>query len=152
MSFSTVCFDRIFDLHRRVGGRYPPYTEFSFESDGRVHYSVRVPGHPTIQVGMTVTAVLAEPGNWQSLKGWRNWSNGEFALPATGYSISSACCSLLIAFLFAPAKNDNHFGIAAAFSAVLVLIALGLFVQWWHQRSVGRALKAIFESPPASTG
>lgn len=152
MSFSTVRFDRVFDLHRRVGGRYPPHTEFSFESNGRVHYSVRVPGHPTIEVGMTVTAVLTEPGNWQSLKGWRNLSNGEFALPATRQSITSACCSLFIALLFAPTKRDDHFGIAAAFSAFLFLIAIGLFVQWWHQRSVARALRTVSVNPPASTG
>jgi hypothetical protein len=152
MSLATVTFDRIFDLHRRVGGRFPTYTEFGFESGGQVHYSVSVPGLPTIETGMKVTALLAEAGNWQSLKGWRNWSNGELAIPATGQSLTSACCCMFAVCLFVPIRQSEYFGLAAAFSAFMTFLAAGLFVQWWRQRSVVRALKEMNEPPQATAG
>jgi ABC-type Fe3+-siderophore transport system permease subunit len=145
----TVTLDRVFDLHRRGGGRYPTTTQLSFESGGQVHYSVSVPGLPTIEAGMTVTAILAEPGNWQSLKGWRNWTTGELALPAMGQTLIFACCALVVALLFAPTKQSDYFGFAAAFSGFLTVIAVVLFVQWWRQRTVVRALKEMNVHPSA---
>lgn len=152
MNLVTVTFDRVFDLHRRVGGRFPTRTQFSFESGGQVHYSVSVPGLPTIEPGMTVTAILAEADNWQSLKGWRNWSNGELALPATGQSLMSACCCMFVAFLFAPDRQSDYFGLAGAFSAFVALFAVLFSVQWWRQRTVVRAVKEMNENPNATAG
>ena len=147
MKFVTVKFDRVFDLHRRVGGPYATHTQFSFESDGHTQYSVSAPGLPTIEAGMTVTVVLAEPGNWQSLKGWRNWSNGSYALPETGRSLMFAFCSLFIAILFAPTQQGSYFGFAATFSVFMALLAIGHVAQWWRQRGVIRALKSLNEQP-----
>lgn len=152
MNLVTVTFDRVFDLHRRVGGRFPTHTQFSFESGGQVHYSVSVPGLPTIETGMTVTAILAEAGNWQSLKGWRNWSNGELALPATGQSLMSACCFLFMAFLFAPNRQSDYFGLAAAFTVFVAFLAAFFLMQWWRQRSVVRAVKEMNEHPKSTAG
>jgi hypothetical protein len=152
MKFVTVRFDRVFDLHRRVGGRYPTHTQFSFESDGHIRYSVSVPGLPEIEAGMTVTVVLAEPGNWQSLKGWRNWSNGEYALPETRRSLIFAFCCLYVAFLFAPTQQSNYFYFSATFSVFMTFIAVGLIVQWWRQRGVVRVLKDLNEHPPVNVG
>lgn len=73
----TLTFDRVFDLHRYVQTRYTDRcTLFSFESEGRNRYSVCVPGHPPIAAGVTITALLRESGNWQSLVGWVDHSSG----------------------------------------------------------------------------
>lgn len=152
MNLATVTFERVFDLHRRVGGRFPTHTQFGFESGGKIHYSVSVPGLPTIEAGMTVTAILDEAGNWQSLKGWRNWSNGELALPATGQSLTSACCCIFLVYLLIPIRQSDYSGLAVAFSVFMTLLAAGLFVQWWRQRTVVRALKEMNEHPHATAG
>lgn len=152
MNLVTVTFDRVFDLRRRVGGRFPPYTQFGFESGGQVHYSVSVPGLPTIETGMTVTAILTDAGNWQSLKGWRNWSNNELALPAAGQTLTSACCCVFMALLFAPTRKSDYFDWATAFSVFMAILAAGLFVQWWRQRTVVCALKEMDETPLGTTG
>ena len=73
----TTTFDRVFD----VVASGTPYrqrgTLFSFESSGLKEYGVLIAGNPTLRSGMTVTAILKVPGNWQSLMCWQNHQTGE---------------------------------------------------------------------------
>jgi hypothetical protein len=75
----TTTFDRVFD----VVASQTPYrhggTLFSFEAGGHNEYGVLVAGNPVVCSGMTVTAILKEPGDWQSLMCWRNHETGEIA-------------------------------------------------------------------------
>jgi hypothetical protein len=75
----TTTFDRVFDV---VASRTPYRqggTLFSFEAGGRKEYGVLVTGNPVVCSGMTVTAILKDSGNWQSLMCWRNHQTGEIA-------------------------------------------------------------------------
>lgn len=78
----VVTFDRVFDIQRRAGSRFQQqHTQFSFSSNGTPHYSVSVHGWPTVAEGMTITALLREADNWQSLAGWVNHQSGEIVAP-----------------------------------------------------------------------
>jgi hypothetical protein len=81
----TVTFERVFDLVRSGGydGK-PAHSLFGFSAASGTHYGVEVPGHPEIQPGHTVTALLKEPGNWQTLVGWHNQTTREVAAPSFG--------------------------------------------------------------------
>ena len=54
-------------------------TEFGFEFGSMRKYAVAVPGSPNIEAGSTVTVVLKQKGNWQTLLGWINHKTGEIA-------------------------------------------------------------------------
>jgi len=74
----TLRFDRVFDIVRPAGRREPT-TQFSFQAGPVLKYAVAIPGSPRIEAGMTITAVLEEAGNWQSLLGWLCHETGEIA-------------------------------------------------------------------------
>jgi hypothetical protein len=87
----TVTFNRVFDVVRTRGYETPAHTLFGFETSTTKHHGVRVSGHPRVEVGDTVTAVLGKPGNWQTLQGWLNHAIREVAAPSVaGSSITSA--------------------------------------------------------------
>ena len=77
----TITFDRVFDIVRGHGYEAPPHTLFGFEAASRKYYGVKVPGLPRIEEGDTVTAVLIDPANWQTLQGWVNHETREIAAP-----------------------------------------------------------------------
>ena len=82
--FETVTLERVFDVHRWRAIRYrPAMTYFSFECAGKRRFSVPVLGWPSIEPGTRLTAALRKAGNWQTLVGWVNHSNGEIVLPDT---------------------------------------------------------------------
>ena len=82
--FETVTLERVFDVHRWRAIRYAPaMTNFSFECAGKRRFSVPVLGWPSIEPGTRLTAALRKAGNWQTLVGWVNHSNGEIVLPDT---------------------------------------------------------------------
>ena len=78
----VATFDQVLHLHRHRGGRFQPkHTVFSFMSCAGYTPYVTVPGWPSVEPGTTVTALLRQPGNWQSLVGWVNQATGEIAAP-----------------------------------------------------------------------
>jgi hypothetical protein len=96
----TVVFDRVFDVQRRESTRWNRRrTEFSFEHAGRKVFGVSVPGWPELVQGHRITAVLAEPGNWQTLLGWKNHNTGELWLPEAPPAWDGAVSALLLGWL-----------------------------------------------------
>lgn len=97
----TVTFDRVFDIVQARGYETPAHTLFGFEASSRRYYGVKVPGHPRIEVGDTVTALLSNPSNWQTLQGWVNHETREIAAPSVGGGgITSAAMFIAGAFCF----------------------------------------------------
>lgn len=84
LTYETVTLDRVFDVMRWRARRHRPQTtSFSFEFGGKRHFSVPVLGWPSIEPGTRLTVALRRPGNWQTLVGWVNHSNGEIVTPDT---------------------------------------------------------------------
>jgi hypothetical protein len=87
----TITFNRVFDVVRFRGYEKPPHTLFGFETSFGKYHGVEISGHPRIEAGDTVTALLSNPNNWQTLKGWVNHKTREIAAPVAGASgITSA--------------------------------------------------------------
>jgi hypothetical protein len=73
----TVTFDDVFDIVNDQSRDRQPCTLFSFKARHVAEYGVAAPGRPQLANGMTVTALLGKPGNWQALEGWYNHDTGE---------------------------------------------------------------------------
>ena len=76
MPLETVRFDRVFGITKTSQNRMP-VTLFGFQSGDHIEYSAAAPGEPRIEAGMTVTAYLKEPGNWQTVVAWRDHGSGK---------------------------------------------------------------------------
>lgn len=95
----TVTFNRVFDVVRARGYETPPHTLFGFEASSGRHCGVKVSGHPRIEPGDTVTALLGNPHNWQTLKGWVNHETQEIAAPSTVGGGIAAAAMLIVGAL-----------------------------------------------------
>lgn len=62
-----VCFERVFDAPGRTGN-------FSFEAGGKRQYGVILHGGEVPREGARVAVALAKPGNWQTIRAWRDLS------------------------------------------------------------------------------
>lgn len=94
--------------------------------------------HPHIATGMTITAYLKEPGNWQTLVAWRDHGSGEVVCePEAGWFY---CISAVIALCFiAPSFSHQPGKLAGASLMPLALFCLGVR-NIWFLRSVRRRL------------
>jgi hypothetical protein len=95
----TVTFNRVFDVVRARGYETPAHTLFGFESSERSFHGIKVPGHPRIEAGDTVTALLGRPTNWQTLRGWVNHRTQEIAAPSVAQGAITAGAMLAAAIL-----------------------------------------------------
>lgn len=148
MHIESITFDRVFDIQRLAASRYASqHTDFSFESRGRKHYAVQVPGWPRIAAGDRVMAVLGSEGNWQTLAGWKNHSNGEVVLPDVGRSASGIWQGALVGTLFLTSFNaaDTPAGRVATgcVSAIGFVMAAVLFQQWRRQKLQAKAIQRL---------
>lgn len=77
MVFQKITFDRLFPAAPSGTGLIA-HTSFGFESGGRRHYVVTVPGKPNIEQGMTVIALLETPDGFggNGLLGWVDCRDG----------------------------------------------------------------------------
>lgn len=127
----TLTFDRVFDLHRYMQTRYTDRcTLFSFESEGRNRYSVCVPGHPPIAVGVTITALLRESGNWQSLVGWVDHSSGVVWADPFASSFGKAALGLTFAMVMvAIARVESPGSFHVGWSLGALAFAAGFLMQ-----------------------
>jgi hypothetical protein len=83
MQTVSVVFDEVLHVHRlRASRTAPARTVFSFMANFDYTPYVTVPGHPRLEPGMKVLALLREPGDWKSLVGWRDTQTGEVAAPS----------------------------------------------------------------------
>lgn len=89
MHVATVFLDRVFDVQPDQFYGDLARTRFSFESDGQCHLSVLVYGQPQLAAGQTITGILAEPGNWQTLMGLRVHESGQICMPGMANHVLS---------------------------------------------------------------
>ncbi len=75
---TNITFDEVSQV-AYAGDRKRPYTAFNFVSNGKPEYAVSLDGKVSICRGMTVTALLREPGNWQTLVGWMDHGTGRIS-------------------------------------------------------------------------
>lgn len=99
----TITIDRVFDITTGVSRGKQPCTFFSLQSGQVSEYGVAVPGEPDLGNGMTVSALLKESDNWQTLLGWVNHGTGEIACWSRGpevffllWSIPAAAALLVL--------------------------------------------------------
>ncbi len=72
MVFQKITFDRLFPA-ALSGTGLMTYTSFGFESAGKRFFSVKVPGRPRIEQGMTVIALLETPNGFREDNGILGW-------------------------------------------------------------------------------
>ena len=72
MVFQKVTFDRLFPA-ALSGTGLMKYTSFGFEAAGKRYFSVKVPGRPRIDQGMTVIALLETPNGLREDNGLLGW-------------------------------------------------------------------------------
>lgn len=126
LSREKVRFERVFDVVRSGGPQKFPHTLFGFESATGVHCGVEIPGAPRIEAGDTILAVLDKPGNWQTLRGWRNLETGEVAAPPVGGGVVGSIAMLASAIFCAYLTGQS----ASYFLQLLVLLFLAGSAYW----------------------
>lgn len=146
MHIQTVIFEQVFDIQRRRASRYAPErTDFSFESNGKKHYAVQVPGSPRISAGDTVIAVLGREGNWQTLAGWKNKTNGEVVLPEMRRPISGIVQAAFVGALSLVYFTSASTPVGRGASGFMVFICgstgLSLVFQWLRKRKQALAIQ-----------
>jgi hypothetical protein len=129
--------------------KYGTYTEFNFTSDGRRQYAVQMRGTVRVESGMTVTAVLRDRNNWQTLEGWLNHRSRciEGVLPIRSLRFAAILFSTLfvvvvaLGFTFRSGGTGEH-GLAIGMSLAFGLAALIPLVNWYRGTQVWDALGA----------
>jgi len=141
MPLETVDIDRVFGVTRTSQNRRR-VTLFGFDSEHRKEYSVTAPGTPRIESGMTITAYLAETGNWQTLVGWRDQDSGEIVCESEANSIF-LCAWSVLGLCITAAGVWHH-------SVIFSVISVGLVATFaWgvhkvrYLRRVRRELEAL---------
>lgn len=98
MQCVTLKMVRVFDIQPYPIG-HQKRTCFSFESGGKRHLSVLVLGRPKLAAGQTITAVLRDKGNWQSLIGLRIHETGEILAASLMECVVSIVQVTVVAFV-----------------------------------------------------
>jgi hypothetical protein len=78
MQVEKFHFDEVFDVVAEDG-------HFSFRSQGRTHYGVKLQKHVIPRKGSTFAVAFAKPGNWTTVLGWRDLASANvmFARPTS---------------------------------------------------------------------
>lgn len=76
-----VCFERIFDAPHRSGN-------FSFEAGGKRQYGVILQGGDVPAQGSHYAVALAEAGNWQTIRAWRDLSTPDVHIYETAWQVA----------------------------------------------------------------
>lgn len=101
MVFQKTTFDRVFPPALSGMGLLTE-TSFGFESGGKRHFDITVPGRPRIEQGMTVIALLEKPNEWGSggLLGWVDCVDGILVCDSPGKLLSIALLNAYFASMF----------------------------------------------------
>ncbi|MBI3350868.1 MAG: hypothetical protein HY020_27185 [Burkholderiales bacterium] len=135
MQILTVRLKRVFDVKRSPLAREEA-TNFSFETDeGQRCFFMQLPGKPRLEAGDVVTAVLAQAGNWQSLRGWKNLSSGEVIVRSDvglrGWLRLAVVSGLAFAW-WRGASTENGRTVLGALLVCCGLLAVVLARQQWQ--------------------
>ena len=123
MNQVTVTFDRVFDIVRNSQRNRVSCTEFGFQAGELRKYGIAAPGSPRIEPGMTVTAVLQRPGDWQSLLGWVDHETGEVACKHMTSEFGG-----LVALLIGCGFAFTLLGAHPMFAGLVLIVAACFFV------------------------
>ena len=101
MVFQKTTFERLFPAALSGMGLLTE-TSFGFESGGKQHFDITVPGRPRIEQGMTVIALLKRPNEWgsRSLLGWVDCVDGSLVCDSPGKLFGIALLSAYFASMF----------------------------------------------------
>ena len=145
MYIETVRFERVFDVQSGT---------FSFEAGGKRQFSVIFDHHAVPAAGASFAVVLDEPGNWQTVAGWRDLSTVTVGLKRSAWDIA---IGLLFDFYFvlipipvlALLLGGPWAGLGAL--GLMVLGACAIVVgSARHNRQITRALLAVPPSSPCA--
>lgn len=101
MHVERIRLQRVFDVNRDSLSKTGA-TNFSFETtDGRRCLAVQLPGHPRLEAGDPIVAVLARAGNWQTLRGWKNLSTQEISIRGKLGAVDGLRMAVVTAFIIA---------------------------------------------------
>lgn len=147
MHLETAHFDSVFGVSRTSQNRRLA-TLFNFTASGHTEYSVAAPGAPRLVPGMTVTALLEEKDNWQTLIGWRDHESGDIVCDRPTEEIL-LCVALppVIALLAATAAKQPM--------SFVALVLVSAYLAWAIRRIriLRRARAMLAALPlPAPTG
>jgi hypothetical protein len=149
----TSSFGRVFDVVRiptHWSQQGDPSTMFSFETEGKKYYGVRVPGHPEVQSGMKVTALLDKQDDWRVVIGWVNHSSGEIARPLIRNQIAFLLMLLLGTWMLWEAQSNPDGGLIVIFLGLMLVAISGWFLLKFRRvnarlNTLARSLKPVLE-------
>jgi hypothetical protein len=160
MVLQKTTFERLFPVALSGMGLLTE-TSFGFESGGRRHFDITVPGRPRIEQGMTVIALLVKPNEWGSrgLLGWVDCADGTLVCDSPAKLFGVALLSAYFASMFpiqaySVFSTSENSDLIAVFAAAL-FGAFALYFLFLSAKAllVRRALVAIrdFNKPSNPT-
>jgi hypothetical protein len=139
--------DRIFDVQPDTFSGTIRRTLFSFESNGKRYLSVLVDGDLKLVSGQTITAILKNEDDWQTLLGMRIHETGDVFAPGTGLNVWLLLMAAFSAGIWYMKLSDNHPEAVALTLAGHVLIAAFFVRRAITAQRIRRALRPM-TSPP----
>ncbi|MGE1004459.1 hypothetical protein [Ralstonia pseudosolanacearum] len=158
---TTVTFDDVSQRIYHPATRYhPETTSFNFTANGKREYAVSIEGNVKVQNGMTVTALLGEPGNWQTLRGWVDHETGTISgiRPPSLTVLHAALCVLPIALtpmyvmpLFGVGEWEPRAALSVIFGMAVLLAVFNLSRAWKARTALKmlHGLKSVDTAPQA---
>lgn len=133
-------FDEVAQVHRNPATRTSPkQTTFNFVSNGTYLAKVNAPGHPRIEPGMRVLAILRDAGNWRTLIGWRDLDTGELVKPDARWHLNRlflyAALFLFTLFLSWPIFRIDRYTHLIVFGPMGLIMSWGFVGEYraWHR-------------------
>lgn len=143
----TVFLDRVFDVQPDYFSGNLSRTRFSFEGGGRQHLSVVVDGQPQLEAGQTITAILAQPDDWQTLMGLRVHETGQVCMPGMTNHIMLLVTMTVLGACLPPQLSTGGRSWLMPLLGVSYVILAGLLMRGaWSVHRLRRALSAADRS------
>jgi hypothetical protein len=134
MHVQNIRFDEVFDAAESSGF-------FSYRSDGRTVYGVRLHNRVIPRSGSTFAVAFAEPGNWNTLLGWRELSSADPMRAVASQSSWVLALSDYLFMLFLGGLLLAHVQGGVVIMAALTCVAgYQLRAAWKARRAVIKAL------------
>ena len=140
---------------RYESSRQGVFTEFDFVAGDIRQRWFQIPGHQDIRPGMRITAVLREPGNWQTLQAWRFDDENKVVIaipPIAGLIYLCLLCfgtSVLLWLLYAGRTDGGRTQIVPALATFVVAsFTGGMYFEWKN----GIAVMKLLANTPRQRG
>jgi hypothetical protein len=139
MHVQQIRFDDVFDVAAWRG-------DFSFRSRDRTEYGANLQAHVIPHEGSTLAIAFAEPGNWNTVLGWRDLATGKITLkqPTWSFWLAALADSILHGPFFI-AGGFVFWGVQGALLAALASAGIVCF-QAVRSTRLNRAVKRALSS------